>query len=161
MGGSMTAPAAFQACFSDFRLIKGRKVAQLIFELPIEGCDAALEAMGGVPQPHEERWAAIARIDLKAAVSHPKREEEVAPRRPFDELPLPQQAALRCQDLDFRRFLRTEKNGESVNDLASAAEFVRDYCDIGSRAELAVSDKAARDWVRLDGEYRAWMERAA
>jgi hypothetical protein len=159
----MNKPAAFKATFSDFRLIKGRKVAQLIFELPIEGCDAALEAMGGVPQPHEERWAAIARIDLNAPETTPRRavEHYRQAMRPFSELPLPQQAALRCQDMDFRRFLRTEKNGESVNDLASAAEFVRDYCDIGSRAELAVSDKAARDWVKLDGEYRAWMERAA
>ena len=36
---------AIKATFSDFKLIKGRKVAQLIFEVPIEATDAALAAL--------------------------------------------------------------------------------------------------------------------
>jgi hypothetical protein len=61
-------PAAIQASFSDFRLIKGRKTAQLILEIPIEGADAALAALGGIPQPHSERWVGVARLNGVATV---------------------------------------------------------------------------------------------
>jgi hypothetical protein len=49
-------PAAIQASFADFRLIKGRKQAQIILEIPIEGADAALAALGGIPQPHTRTY---------------------------------------------------------------------------------------------------------
>ncbi len=35
------------ATFSDFRLVKGRKVCQLVCEVPLEQADAALAALGG------------------------------------------------------------------------------------------------------------------
>jgi hypothetical protein len=44
-------PAATQGTFSDFRLIKGRKVCQIVIEVPIEQADQALAALGGLPQP--------------------------------------------------------------------------------------------------------------
>jgi hypothetical protein len=49
-------PAAVKATFSDFRLIKGRKQAQLVLEIPIEEADRALAALGGIPQPQSDHW---------------------------------------------------------------------------------------------------------
>jgi hypothetical protein len=51
----MSDVAAIKATFSDFRLIKGRKQAQLVLEVPIEQADNALAALGGIPQPHSDR----------------------------------------------------------------------------------------------------------
>ena len=42
--------AAIKATFSDFKLIKTRKVAQLVMEIPVEQADAALKALGGLHQ---------------------------------------------------------------------------------------------------------------
>lgn len=143
----MTA-AAFKATFSDFRLVRGRKVATLMFEVPIEGADAALAALGGLPRPDAETWVAVARL-VQKAVSEPPKE-----RRKWDELSLPEQAALRCQDRNFREFLR--RMSPAIRDSNDAAQFVRDHCGIGSRAELSVSDIGARKWRELDSGFCAW-----
>jgi hypothetical protein len=62
-------PAAIQASFADFRLIKGRKQAQIILEIPIEGADAALAALGGIPQPQSDRWVAVARLNGASTIN--------------------------------------------------------------------------------------------
>src|ERR1043165_3840449 len=101
----MTA-AAFQATYSDVKLIKSRKVVQIVFEIPLEGWDAASLALGGMPNPAAEVWCGIARLETPgdeqscrpkgdgsslAGVAIPTTKE----RRKFNELPYPQQAALR------------------------------------------------------------------
>lgn len=63
----MTA-AAFQACFTDWRLIKGRKVVQVVFEVPIEAADQAYQALGGMPNPAESVWCGVARLNLDAGL---------------------------------------------------------------------------------------------
>ena len=153
----MSAPAAFKATFSDFRLIKGRKVAQLIFELPIEGCDAALEAMGGVPQPHEERWAAIARIDLKAVSAAP---EPLKERRSWSDLSYAQQAGIRCNEPDFWKFIGEVCDVGTFEDIKSpegAASFVRIHCNVESRAHIKPNTPPGIRWRDLDVKYEAWQ----
>jgi hypothetical protein len=60
----MTKPAAiFRACYSDWRLIRTRKCVQLVFEVPLEESNKAYEALGGMPNPGEEAWVAIARLN--------------------------------------------------------------------------------------------------
>ena len=56
-------PAAFSATYSDFKIVKTRDTAQFIFEVPLKAADHALNVLGGVPQPMEERWVAIARLE--------------------------------------------------------------------------------------------------
>ena len=112
--GRVIDKSAFRATFSDFRIVKGRKVAQFIFETPIEGADAALEALGGVPRSDAEVWAGIARLDLSKASHEPRKPSgEISPpkestpkeRRRLASLPLPQQAAMRCDDKEFQIFI--------------------------------------------------------
>ena len=53
--------------FADFKLIKGRKVAQIVVEIPIEQADAIVAALGGLPNPAVERWVAMAPVNMEAA----------------------------------------------------------------------------------------------
>jgi hypothetical protein len=61
--GGANRPAAFQAVYADFKLIKTRGVTQFIFEVPIEHSDAAYQVLGGMPVQGESVWVAIARIE--------------------------------------------------------------------------------------------------
>lgn len=54
--------AVTQATFSGLKIVQGRKVAQLIFEIAIEQADTALEALGGLPRSDNPKWVAIARL---------------------------------------------------------------------------------------------------
>src|SRR4051794_33494293 len=56
-------PAAIQGTFADFKLVKTRRTVQIVIEVPIEQADQALAALGGLPQPAEEKWVAVARIN--------------------------------------------------------------------------------------------------
>lgn len=73
-------------------------------------------------------------------------------RKPFASLPLSQQAALRCQDNDFKLFL----NAGSADD---AAKKVRDRCGIASRAELddPECELSRKWWLELEGCYQAYL----
>lgn len=62
----MNAPAAIAGTFADFKLIKTRSACQLVIEVAIENADAALSALGGVPQPGQEKPVAVARLEPEA-----------------------------------------------------------------------------------------------
>ena len=59
-------PAAFSASYSDWRIVKGRKVVQIILEVPIEAADHAYNVLGGMPKFGAEQWFAIARLKPEA-----------------------------------------------------------------------------------------------
>ena len=58
----MSEPAAFTASYSDLKVIRGRKVVQFVFEVPIEAAGHAMNVLGGMPNPMSETWFAIARM---------------------------------------------------------------------------------------------------
>jgi hypothetical protein len=140
----MTDAAVTQGTFADFRLIKGRKVCQIVIEVPIEQADQALAALGGLPQPATEAWVAIARLETKT---------RVVPIKP-DNTKLSLEAALRCREPIFQRYL-------NVSDENEAAEAVREACGISSRAGLNTDPEAARAWRALEGRFLAWKRGAA
>ena len=150
----MSSAAAIKATFSDFKLVRGRKVAQMIFELPLEQADAALSALGGLPRPDQETWVALARLDPKAIAAKP--DEPVKERKRFAELPLPQQAGIRCADEDFWAFI-SGKSDTFGNVMSSddAARLVREWCGVQSRSELSMPGAAAR-WRKLEDDYQLW-----
>lgn len=152
----MNAPAAaIKASFSDYRRVKGRKVGQLVFEVPLESFQAAIAALGGEPAAVEERWVGIALLDpavlaeKAAPVSAPKAE-----KRRFDELPASQQAAMLCNEPRFWRFLLYGYGYRCDGD--TAPQFVRDICGVVSRSDLDHSLDARRRWDNLRSEYEAW-----
>jgi hypothetical protein len=137
----MSAATPIQATFADFKLIKGRKCAQLVFEVPLEGADAALTALGGLPRPDAERWYGIVALDLSKPASEPEKT-----RRPFETLLPAQQAAMRCNELGFIKFI------DAVTP-EHAAAVVRRRCGVSSRSELNTNPDAAAKWYALDIEY--------
>ena len=80
--------------------------------------------------------------------------------RKFRMLPLPTQAALRCREPAFRRFLaeRARCAGIAMFDLDMAAEDVRTLCGVASRAELATNRAAGERWAELNSAYELWRD---
>ena len=145
----MTQATPIKATFSDCRLVKGRKVFQLVFETPIEAADDALAALGGLPRPDMEKWFGIVALDLSKAVSDAPEKPNSAPRN-FADLPAPQQAALRCNDPNFQKFVQAD-NAEQ------AANFIRVKCGVKSRSELATNAAARAKWIELDDAFYRWQ----
>jgi len=149
----MTDQATFSGTYSDLKLIRSRKVAVVCIEIPIEAA-AAFVAAFGMPNPAEETWVAIAR--MKNEVKEPT----TTLKRPFDKLPLPQQAALACKREAFQRFVfespLIEIGAIEISERA-AAVFVRHHCKIESRSELARNEIAADNWEELYRDFTLWL----
>jgi hypothetical protein len=146
-------PAAIKATFSDFRIIKGRKQAQLILEVDIEAADAALAALGGIPQPQLTRWVAVARLN---GVEKP--EPEPKEKRRWEDLKLSMQASIRCNEPAFWKFLERDMRGAgNIENAEDAAAFVRMFCRVDSRSSLNTNPSAAVYWRGLEAQYQAWL----
>lgn len=152
----MNKPAAIQGTFADFKLIKTRSVCQLIVEVNIEDADAALLALGGLPNPSREVPVAIARLNTAKVIALPKLEQEARPRRDFKDLPAAQQAALKCKDAAFQRFLFEEYSSAAIHE-HDAADKVRDICRVESRSELNSNPEAGNRWWLILSAFDVWM----
>lgn len=144
-------PAAIKATYSDLRLVKGRKVAVIYLEIPIEQAEQFVGSFG-MPNPAEEKWVAIARLT-------PESEQAIEPvkeRQKFSRLRPSAQAALLCEKLAFRVFLKENMSGGDIADDSDAAAFVRTYCHVESRAELDRDGDKAALWVSLRDKFDAW-----
>jgi hypothetical protein len=150
----MSKPAAFKACFTDWKLIRGRKVVQVVLELPLEQADDAYQALGGMPDPGHSVWCAVARLNPETT--------QIPARKPPAEKRLIQQAGICCADPRFRAFLVEERfvDAGSLSE-EEAASGVRSICCIKSRSEIAPGTEAATRWERIYGRYLAWREMAA
>lgn len=175
----MTDAAAFRACFTDWRLIKGRKVVQVVLELPIEQADQAYQALGGMPNPAQSAWVAVARLKPERQVV-PNRNNDSSPERdksqPASEHPEPpvrarkpvasekrlaQQAGIMCAATDFQQFLiehhmmpRHSPDGKLLHERAATA--VRLICGVKSRSEVIPGTSAAEKWDQLMGQFEMW-----
>ncbi len=154
----MSKEALIQATYADMKLVRTRSCAQLIFEIPIEQAAAAIEAFG-VPLPGKEVWCAIARLDLTKAASEPAKEEK--PRQKWESLPLSQQAAIRCGEESFWRFLVEDGHTLSCENAYEAANAVRCACGVISRADIGKKEVSAKAWRDLDGAYQYWQRVSA
>jgi hypothetical protein len=161
--------AAIQAQLVDIRNVGSLKSLKLTLHVPEEHALKAIEAFGW-PTGANPVPVALARLNLEKEVVCPDRQESIsetrpdpaadkspgrAERRPFDSLPLPQQAGILCQEGGFRAFLNEEFNYacETADD---AADAVRERCNIASRSELGTNKKAAERFVSLREQYQAW-----
>lgn len=70
-------------------------------------------------------------------------------RRPFDSLPLSQQAAILCQDEDFREWLKFNYHDTATDGPEAAAEVVRRACGVKSRRDLDTDREAGISWGGL------------
>src|SRR5256885_2153532 len=105
----MTA-AAFQACFTDWKLIRGRKCVQIVLEVPVEAADEAYQVLGGMPDPGRFVWCAVAGLVEPAAADKPvKPRVKVAPDKR-----LAQQAGILCADPLFQKFLNLDNEADAA-----------------------------------------------
>lgn len=174
----MPAPAAFKASFADFRLIKGRKVAQVIVEVPLEEADNALAALGGLPRPDVDRWVAVARLNgspSPASIPEPARisgaagEAEAAPRiatqsasagggeqKQKRERTLAQRAGILCGSKLFWAWINAKPATTFiVTDANDAAEWLRAHTGVDSRREYDTDDEAGSRFLSLETQYLA------
>jgi hypothetical protein len=149
----MSEKAAIMASYADFKIIKTRQVCQMILEVPLERAESVVAAFG-LPQPAKETYVAVARLQTPAKEETPPTALPVA-HRPFPDLPYPQQAALRCQDMSFRDWLR-EFYEPGIRSADDAAKFVREHCGVTSRADIRPGTNAADSWERLNTRYTLW-----
>lgn len=164
----MNDTASFMAAFADFKIIRTRKTAQVVLEIPLEAADAALSALGGLPNPASERWVAVARLQEPAARDAPAAEapapadelDHPTGRRPFASLSAAKQAGIRCNDSSFREYLshRSRKAGmpNEAMDMETAVAYVRGVCGVNSRAELDANPEARERWTKLQDAYWLW-----
>lgn len=145
----MSERAIFQATFSDLRIVKGRKVGQFVLEVPLEGVDAALKALGGVPRPDKEVWVAVARLD-PSAVQKPPEKPEAPNKREIVQL-----AGIVSESKPFAIFMREEKGFAEFNEMPQA---IRYYCGVKSRKELATNPEAAAKFMELYTEFQVWSQ---
>ncbi len=131
---------AIKATFAEWRMVKGRKVLQLVMEVPLEKQQEVSDVLG-FPMPDRDLWVGIARITEEAAT---------APRGGK----LAQRAGILCNEGGFQRFMDTT-NAED------AAEALRQHCGVTSRAHIDNSDGAARKFLDRVGEYELWLRDAA
>ena len=154
----MSSATAFSGSYCDMRFVKSRKVAQIVVEIPIEQA-AAFVAAFGAPDPAKECPVALARL-----VAEPKQE---APKRKFGDLPASQQAAMRCNEVGFQRFivqrLRDAKRpvpGDE-SDADRAARYVREWCCVDSRSDIMAGRFTGDRWKELDDAYFGWQRGVA
>lgn len=166
----MTA-AAFRATFSDWKLVRSRKVIQVVFEVPLEQADHAYGVLGGMPNPASEVWCAVARLKQEgggASGRSMSAEHDAQPRsqqdkpaggakRAFHELSGAQQAGILCNEPAFRRWLaETGDTAILMFDVSMAADEVRGRLGINSRAEIDSDPRIQRHWQSIVSAYRAW-----
>jgi hypothetical protein len=158
----MTA-AAFSATYSDWRVVKGRKVVQVVFEVPIESADLAYQVVGGMPHPGTEAWFGIAKLDPRQQQEEPTAPRKAPvptaqPRQGSHTTPHPagatyaQRLGIACSQPAFWRFLEEvklqAKPWAKINSAEEAADVVRFMCDVKSRNETikgTPAGDAARD----------------
>jgi hypothetical protein len=123
---------AFQATFSDFRLVKGRKCCQLIFEVPVEEADHAVAVLGGIPNPEHSIYVGIARIDP----GRPK-------LKPTDVWRASAECAMLCKDKRFQRYVLAKNEPEAIVN-------VRRLCQVESRREFDRDEDTAMLWRQIN-----------
>lgn len=129
---------AIRATFSEWRMVKGRKVLQMVMEVPLEHQEQVGRVLG-YPQPDVDLWVGIARITEEAA----QRGGRYA-----------QQAGILCNEGAFQKWIE-------ASDAEGAAQKVRDYCGVLSRSHLDTNDTAARKFLDLKADYQNWLRDVA
>ena len=132
--------SAVAAEFVDFRLVKTRSAAQLVFEVPIEKADEVLEFLGGVPKPGRDVWVGMARLSVQ-------------PEAKKEQHPLVTRAVMLCKDQGFQEWLNGPfpEDGHPEEATAAALKYA---VDIKSRAELATNEEAQKKFLALEAEFK-------
>lgn len=144
-------PAAIKGTFADFKLVKTRKLAQVVIEIPIEEADHALAVLGGLPRSDGERWVAIARLMAGAAIA-PQADSSlgsaVSARNPSGS-PAPKRERTPAEQAGFLCTLPEFQKWMGAIDAESAADRLRGECGVKSRAQITSNPDAHEIFKRI------------
>ena len=168
----MTDDAAILATFADWRTVKGRKVLQLIFEVPLEDQAKVLSHLGA-PMPMEEKWCGIARVASKGAkaVGASTRKDGVEgaagngvpnkpvtptatkPKQRWSDMRPSARAAMLTKDPEFWEMLSATSEQE-------ADDTMKRILGIVSKRDLDVTERtpAVRKFEKMDGDFTAYRQ---
>lgn len=132
--------AIVKGTYSDFKLVKTRKVIQMIIEIPVENHSIVTERFG-IPQPHEEKWVAVALLDTR------KSEDNTRARNAI------QQAGILGKDVAFGTFLKDKVPETIPTDPKTIAQAIRTLTGVKSRSDFKTDERALISWERLVEEY--------
>jgi hypothetical protein len=128
--------AAISATYVDYRRVKGRKVHQIIFEVPSEKWPEAYGVLGE-PTIETSEWFAVAKMNGAEPVQNKGGK-------------LAQRAGILCGEGAFKAFC-AEKLCH-----ADPAQAIYERCGVTSRAHLDHDDQAAKAFHEMTVEYDAW-----
>jgi hypothetical protein len=126
--------AAFQAVFANVKNVPSRKTVQLVFELPVEQSKAALDVLGGIPDPSVSVHVAIARLVAKPAPDKPQRQRLTSER-----------AAMLVKDRVFQQSLCARYPELAKDCMGSADDMLKHILGITSKRELDDPNSVARE----------------
>jgi len=157
----MTKAAAIQATFADYKRVRGRKIGQLVFEIPLEKLHEAIASLGGEPSVNQETWCAIARLNAAANGNDPKipEAEEEKQRKTWNQLTPTAQACIRCQEPIFQRYVLEVLNyteGDHEDPEKNAATYIRTKCKVNTRSALTTNPWAGSMWMQIDRDFLDW-----
>lgn len=154
----MSKPAAIQATYATFRHIQGRKVLQIVFEVPEEKSSEVL-AFVGAPNHESARWFAIAKLDpsVAAGTDSPAQrasgEMPIKTARAWKNTPRSQQAAIKLQDPVFCEWLTKAYLARvSIKGLGTPEEILKAVLGIQRKRDLdnpEIHPFKGEDWDRL------------
>lgn len=134
----MSEMRVIRARYADWRPVKGRKVLQIVLEVPLEQQGDIL-TMLGAPLPDRDLWVAVARISDE--------QNEQA----FKGGELARRAGILANDPAFQKWA-------SVDGSPAAGSFIRTRCGIESRRMIDHDEKAQVAFFDMTTEYQTWLE---
>jgi hypothetical protein len=143
-------PAAIQGSLVDAKNVAAHKCVRLSIDVPAELAKQVIDAFGW-PTMAEPVPVAIARLNVGTQAQEPTEKKR------WHELPPSQQAAIRCNEPAFTKFLEETKPQYGSLGEHEVAEVVRMLCGVDSRKDIRTGTQAAQKWFAIDSEYQAWM----
>jgi hypothetical protein len=165
---SMTDARVIKATYTEWRMIKTRKVLQLVLEIPLEQQGDVLTRLGP-PMPDQEKWVAVALLDelvAQEAEQKPKDlDRSLTGKQRYANSSAMEQARDRAayrlpKDTKFRVWA-AGFSPYPLRDEADVARFIRDRCGVDSRAEIATDPDAYREFIEMETAYKIDTEQFA
>lgn len=161
----MTA-AAISAMLVDVRNVATHKCIRLEIHVPAEQAAAVMAAFGW-PTMVDPVPVALARLKPGSSAGSEQRtsNSEVAgsnpapatkDRKAWADLPCSQQAAIRCGEVPFQKFM-SEYNVGQVHNAETCAQAVRCVTGCDSRSELNEYGPKQDIWREIEAEYKTWL----
>lgn len=137
---------AISGTYADFKIVKTRNVAQFIIEVPLEQANEAI-SMFGLPDPHTEKWVAVAQIRETALIEDKEADRAI------------QQAGMLCNDLRFGEYLKTVLGIPEVDPMIpdTVVAALRALLGIKSRTEMHNNPDCIKAFYRIKGGYDEWV----